>query len=948
MWGRDSERDQLDRALMDASVGHSVALLILGEPGVGKSTLLDHAAGRASDQGFEVLRTAGIEGEAQLGFSALAQLLRPLLPRIDQIPLPQSAALKSAFALDNQVAMDRFAAYSGALSLIALAAEKNPLLVAVDDVQWLDAESAEAVLFIARRLEAEPVALILAGREEEVDADARWLSLAQMHVAGLDRETSLALLAQGERRPAPGVAEELVASVRGNPLALLEIPQILSDDQLAGRAVIDEPLPSGPNLRRAFRGRLAGISPALRSCLLVAAASETGSLGEILPALKALDLDVKLLDAAETANLIAIQDGSVRFRHPILRSVVYQDASPADRRGAHTALAESLAEAGMAEGRAWHLAAAAIRPDEQVAAALEASAAAAHRRGAFGAAARSLARAAELSESRLARWQRLVGAGEAFLSFGNGPRAISLLEEALLTSDDPDQRAEVHLLLGMIRLLCGDPERTRSTLFEAANATAPHDPGRAAQMMMVGAFTHFMAAEIAPGLAVLRSAVDIAAEAEPSIRDAAHLALAIGLTLSGDREGATALLERHHRGLFVDRELNSLDMILQPFVTTLFLSEEQYGTVVELTSRLISSARATSAMAAIPYALAARADTYFRTGRWAAAHADAFESVRLAEDTGQVTQLAYNLVVLARVEAGLGQDAGCMEHTAQALGIASDRGLGSIPAFAHAARGLLHLGWGRYEEAIAELEAVRLLTEKHGLENPAIIQWAPDLVEAYWRAGRAADAAEVLAMLERQAARVGQPWAFAAVARGKGLLASDDSFDEHFREALSYHERTTTPFEWARTVLGYGQRLRRARKRRQGREHLRAALTTLEWLGASPWAEQARIELRASGGARPENADTPLALLTPQELQVALVVADGATNQEAAAALFLSPRTIDFHLRNVYRKLGLRSRSDLARIVAEREHFAPQPSTGGASHLQSAGALLDDPAAAAG
>lgn len=911
MFGRAVEYAQIDRLLDQARAGHSAALVVGGGPGVGKSMLLGYARERAVHD-FTVLETSGVQGEAELGFSALAQIVAPLARLLPRIPQPQAAALESVLVVNEGNRVDRFAIFAGSLSLLAAAAEERPLLALVDDVQWLDEESRQALRFAARRLRAEGIVLLFGERWWEAEGARLDPALPELIIGGLSRGDSLALLSQGQRPPAPHVAESLFEATQGNPLALVEIPRTLSDAQLAGYEALEPLLPVGPQVEWAFRGRLSTLPDEAQRALRVAAASDSGSLDEIAAACAVLGVDADAVETAEEAGLVSMEVGTITFRHPILRHVAYHDAAPGERRRIHGAFAGALSETGRADRRTWHLAAAAVGPDEEVARALEESAFSAQGRGAYAAAASALERAAGLSPSTEARTARLVRAGEAFFLAGSPGRATAVLDQALAAIEEPRARADVCFLQGVVRVMSEDAIVGRQDLLVEARRVSDVYPSGAAMMLVASAFAHAIDAKIESCLEISREAVALAEKADDLTQVRANLVLALGLGLKGEAQESNRLYEVYGLRLFEESKPSAIDTLIAPSVIFFFEWNERYEEAVAFTTQAISSARSASVIGALPFPLATRSRLYLRTGRWPAALADAFESVQLARDAGQEVQLSYCLIELAKAEAAMGRVEDCLAHSSEALRRGLERGTESVRAWTASARGLLFLGLGSYEEAVAELEAVRRFSQEHGVENPSITPWGPELVEAYARLGRQDEAAETLSVFEHQAQSSGHLWALAAAARCRGMLGHDDSF----AEALELHARTSTPFERARTELCYGERLRRENRLAEARDQLRSALKTFESLGATSWIQHTQKELRASGVAA-EGEASHLSLLTPQEVQVSVVVAQGATNREAATSLFLSPKTIDFHLRNVYRKLGLRSRAELVRLMVE-------------------------------
>jgi DNA-binding CsgD family transcriptional regulator len=906
LFGRADACARIDALLDSARAGSSGVLAIRGEPGIGKSALCRYAVQGAT--GLGVLTAQGLESDSELVFAGLFDLLRPITDLLHEIPEPQAAALGGALAITSGGASDRFAVDAGTLSLLAAAAEREPIVAVVDDAQWLDAPSIDALLFAARRLDADGVAIILSIREGEPRAfDPE--GLPQLALEGLDADAAAALLAYhaGQSPLASAVAASLWGATAGNPLALEELPDILTAEQLAGTAPLDEPLPIGDAVSNAFRRRIARLHDDARRALLVAAASDRDSIDAILAALSQLRVDRAALDQAETSGLLTISEGRFTFRHPLVRSVLYHGAAGAERRDVHRALADVLEQAP--ERRAWHLAAAAIEPDPQVADALEQAALGARRRGGPATAARTFHRAATLSPepSEQARLLR-EAADDAQLS-GRSEWAIDLLDGALALVEDPLVRADLHEVRGRVVGMQGRALEAYEAMTAQAESILDLDPGRAALLFCEACYPGVMTGELDQSLAVAQRACDVAA------------------TVGGDALLLPRLARagvRTMRGEAAEREmLNTIDAVLaapnlpptavQPLVLgiTSLTWVEEFDRARELLLPVVDGARAMGALGVLPFPLGAVAQLAFRTGDWTQALVNAAEAIQLGRDTGQEGMRGYPLAMLGHIEGMRGDFDAARAHASEALELANRFGYASVAVYARHALGAIELSAGRLEAAIVELEQVEALAEQIGFREPGMLQWEGDLIEAYARAGRAADASRMVTELERRAQRTGRAWAHAAAARGRGLLVGADEFEDAFAEALEYHARTPTPFERARTQLCLGERRRRDRRRRDSREPLQAALETFERLGANPWSERARKELGASGPpltgrAAPSNA------LTPQELHIAMLVAEGSTNKEVAAALFLSPKTVEAHLGRVYRKLKLRSRTELA------------------------------------
>jgi DNA-binding CsgD family transcriptional regulator len=895
--GRAVECARIDALLDDARAGHSSTLLITGEPGIGKSALLRYAAARAT--AMTQLHAQGIESESELAFAALADFFQPVLDCLAEIPARQAGALSGALALGPPTTTDRFVVCAATLSLLDAAAEKGPLLGIVDDAQWLDASSAQAILFAARRLEAEGIVLVIALRELAgtpfADAD-----FEELRLTGLDRDEVELLLAS--RNGAAGdMTDELAAATAGNPLALIELSARLSESQLYG-----DPLTT---VERSFLDRVSALPEATQQALLVLAASESPRLDDVTPALQALGLDLHDLDPAEREQLVVPVGDAIQFRHPLLRSAVYNGSTIGARRAAHRA----LAEVATGERSAWHLAAAAPEHDDEAAAALDRAAFATRGRGGHAEASVALERAAELTGDPNLRARRLLAAADDARLGGQAERAIRLLDEALASTKDELLRAEIVHLAGVVEMWSGAPLKAYGLLFGGAISAEASDRAKAARMLGDAAWASCMGGEITNGLEAARLACQLAENTDDVTSIVAGSTLGLALLLRGRAGEAMPYLERYQVLLDQPGLETRAFHLLRP-VGQVLTWLERYEQAHQVFAEMVERARSESALGALPYALAGKAEVDFRIGNWPAAYAGASEAVRIAEDTDQRTLLAFALISLARIEAGQGREEDCRAHADRAVETTST---GSITAYRASVLGLLALGLGKSEEAVEYLRELAHNVRERGLEEPNVMQWSGDLIEAYVRAGRDADAEGELEFLERQAAQTGRTWALAVAARCRGLLVPDDQFDDAFAH------QAPTPYERARTELCYGERLRRARRRTDAREPLQAALETFERLGARGWAERAAKELAATGLTAKTREPSAAETLTPQELQVALTVARGATNREAGAALFLSPKTVESHLSRIYRKLNVRSRTELAHQLGSGEFPVP-------------------------
>jgi DNA-binding CsgD family transcriptional regulator len=873
-----------------------------------------------------VLQARGLEVEAELAFSGLADLFRPVLDQLEVIPPPQSAALAGALGVGPPYLGDRFVVCVATMSLLAAAAEARPVLAIVDDSQWLDEASSEALLFAARRLEAERVALLMASLEPPPGPQAA-AGFDDCTLSGLDRGAASDLLGERLQYPiAPRVIDRLVQATGGNPLALCELATNLSEAQLSGAAMLGEPLPPAAGVERAFLRRVERLGPETRQGLLVVAAS-TGVTSIISAACELLGLPPTCLEPAEEEGVIGSVDGQTLFSHPLLRAAVYHSATISARARAHTALAEGLTvdvdleAAGIhgrvslpaAERRAWHLAAAAQGPDESVAAALENAAASASSRGGYAASAAALDRAARLSPNDEDRVRRLVGAARDLHVAGHPGSALDLLHDALKSTIDDRQRAAIQHLRAQAEMSQGEFVVGYKLLESEAARIAAVDQTQAAFMLADAAMAASTVGEIATAARLGREAQALGKQAGGMAEVVGDMTAGALLVASGECKQGTPLVLRHAH---LPQGQDPPPAILQIMPTVLIVLEE-YDKARALLDWLTDSARSLSAPSLLVPALPLRSDLGYRTGDWLAAYADAAEGLRLARETNG--NVPYGLAYLAQIEAARGLERECRAHTAELLAMASRLNIGAALSYAHAFRGRLALGLGLLDEAISELANACALIERHKMREPNWVQEGPDLIEACWRAGRVAEAATALSDLDEKARRTERVWTLAAAARCRGLLADEGSFDSHFEEALTWHDRTPTPFERARTELCFGERLWRGGRRSEAGLHLRSALGVFDQLGAAPWTARARAELGASGDKAQRKADGSIHLLTPHELQLALMVGRGVTNKEASAALFVSPKTVEAHLHHIYVKLGIRSRTELVRVLARED-----------------------------
>ncbi|MBV8914610.1 MAG: AAA family ATPase [Acetobacteraceae bacterium] len=924
--GRAAECAQVDCLLTAARAGTSGTLLICGDPGIGKTVLLRYAAERAGR--MTVLTARGIEAEADVPFSGLLELLRPILHCLERIPNPQALALRSALALGPAAATDRFIIGAATLSVLAAHAEESPLLVLVDDAQWLDASSAAALVFATRRLLADSVAVILALRMGEAPA-IEAAGLPEVVLGGLDREASGALLARhAQAAVPPETVDWLVRTTGGNALALVELatgaPDLRAD-------LLDGLAPVATSVERAFLRRTSDLSRAARRALVLAAAVGSGELSTIAQAAAALGVDTGALQEAERAGLVAIDHAQLEFRHPLVRSAVYHAAPAEERRAAHRALAGVFGRRHDQDRHAWHLAAAAFGPDEPTARALEQAAARAQGRGAYAVAASAFERAARLTpDDGEARARRLLSAADAAWLAGQAQAALGLLDEVLEGCADRRLRADAVHLRGRAAAQIGPVMRGHDLLVEAASQIEAIDPARAVVMLAEAADACVYAWRPGQMLTAAQRAWELAgSDAGEWATACAGLALGTALIYNGDGVAGARLVRETIALINSSRVLGDDPRLLSwAALAPLWLREARIGRA--LVDRAVEAARARGAVGVLPFAVQIAAIDAAADDRWALSVALHDEAIRLARDTGQMVRLCGALAGLARIEARQGREEACREHASDALALSEQFGLPFYGVWAIGALAELELSLGRLEQARGWLEQKDRLLARLQIADPDLSA-APELVEVHVRALRASAARAIAEDHLGRAREKGQPWALARAERCQGLVADADAMDGPFARAVDFHSRTPDTFELARTRLCYGERLRRVKRRTQAREQLRRAFEAFSELGAAPWAERARLELQATGETARRRDASALEALTPQELRIAMVLAEGRTTREAAAQLFLSPKTIEYHLRSAYRKLGICSRDELARALTSMggEHAAAAaPSAG--------------------
>jgi DNA-binding CsgD family transcriptional regulator len=899
--GRGHECAVIDGLLDAAFRGESGSLVLRGEVGVGKTALLEYAADRAAE--MTVLRAAGIEVESDLAFGGLYGLVRPIVDKLPELPGPQRTALAAALGLGPAEGSDRFLVSAAVLSLLAAAAEDGPILCLVDDAQWLDVPSAEAMVFTARRLAAEGIVVLFAAREGETRR-FNTTGLDELAIDELDPDSAVVLLATSARDAAPPVRERLLAEAAGNPLALLELPAGLSDGQLAGRGELPEAIPLSSRLQAAFRQRIEPLPESTRAALLIAAAETEGELAVILRASAELQLPQDALDFAEETGLIQTDDRTVRFSHPLMRSAAYGSATVGQRRQAHGALANALPAGKRADAALWHRAMSTLTADEEIAAELEAAAERSELRGGHASAATAFDRAAQLSDDASSRGRRLAAAAEAAWEAGQVDRARDWVDEALPLVNQP-KHARLLYLRGVIEGRAGKFEEALTTFSEGIAET--QDVSLALVMLREASDSALLAGDVDKMIELGERASQCAPVTEIDRFIVASLT-GLAAELSGDyARGARLFTEAVEVAELLDDPQCLISAALAAG------REGIWGDGLAHANRAVRVARERSLVTTLPSALRAQASQLLGRSQFDLAYSAAEEGRRLALDLDQPGAASWNLADLATVDAVRGAEREARAHLQELQALLAASGPSLVSGQIGRTLGLLYLGLGRPAEALEQLLVPLAATRLES--SPTFVLGLPDAVEAAFRAQRLDEVTDLLDRFQAWVERFPNPARLALLARCRALAGESDA-ERRYAQAIEL-SGSLAPFDRARTELLYGEWLRRARRRIDARPHLRTALELFDRLSVPPWSGRARSELRASGETARERDPSTRDQLTPRELQIAGLAADGMTNPEIGAQLFLSPRTIDYHLRKVFAKLDIASRRDLARIDLE-------------------------------
>jgi DNA-binding CsgD family transcriptional regulator len=902
--GRHREREALDGLLAAARDREPGVLVVHGQPGVGKTALLEWAIEAAPE--FRVVRTVGVEAEMELPFAALQQLCAPILELMERLPQPQRDALEVAFGLTAGQAPNPFLVGLAVLGLLSEAAEEGPLLCVVDDAQWLDGASARALAFVARRLLAEKIALLFATRDLG-NAIAR---LPELQVEPLGhRDARLLLESALPARLDERVLERIVVETRGNPLALLELPRGLTPAQLAGGFGLPVAVPLSASIEESFRRRLARLPHDARRLLLIAAADPVGDPALIWRAAERLGIPETTAQTVESEGFLTL-GARVVFRHPLVRSAVYGASGLRERREIHRALAEATDPEVDPDRRAWHRALSASMPDEEVAAELERSAARAQARGGFAAAAAFLERAASLTPDSPRRGQRALAAAQTKFRAGALDDALGLLETGEAEELDDLERAHGDLLRARVAFVSTHGSDAPPLLLGAARRLSQLDPALARETYLEALSAAMFAGRLAaPGGGVRDVAQAASAAPAPPLAGGPDLLLDGLVRLFSDGYEAGVPILRRAQSAFDTAGMPATEQLRWKWMATVSAVHLWDDSLWEaLSERHVELAREAGALGELPLALSQRAYVHLFAGELPAAAALVHEIEAATEATG--SGLApYGALGLSALRGHEAEAASLIDGSRADV---TRRGEGIGLSVLDWAEAVLYNGLGRYEQARAAALRVTEHPQDLGTSNWGMIE----LIEAAVRAGTPELAADAHSHLVDMTRASGTEWALGLAARSGALLTEGRRAEDLYVEAIDRLGRCRMVVDLARAHLLHGEWLRRQRRRLDARKELRVAHSLFSDFGTDAFAERARIELEATGEhARKRTVDT-LDQLTAQESQIARLAADGNTNREIAAQLFITASTVEYHLRKAFRKLDVKSRTQLARRLS--------------------------------
>lgn len=905
--GRRHEREVFDRLLEENRRGRGSALVVCGEPGVGKTALLEYVAESAHHT--TVLRAAGHEGEFELPYSALQQLCAPARNRIDNLPSPRASALKVIFGESAGEPPTRLLIGLAVLTLLSQLAAEQPVLCLIDDAQWLDQASAQAILFAARRLETEAVSVVLASRTMPDEVHA----LPELVVGGLSDADARALFdAVFPYRLDEAVLDRIVAETHGNPLALLELPRGLTPAQIAGGFGLPVSLPLTGRIEESFRRRVMSLPGASRRLLLLAAADPTGDAALVWRAAVSLGIPAYAADWVEATGLIDLRRGAI-FRHPLARSAVYRTSSAQDRREVHLALAQAVDPVGDPDRRVWHLGQAVLPPDEDVAAQLEQSAWRVQARGGFAAAAAFMERATELTGDPVRRAGRALIAAEAKRQAGALESALGFASIAEAGPLAEPQSAQLELLRAQICFAADRGSDAPSALLKAAQRLEAIDVGRARETYLDALTAALFAGKFArngDGCEVARSAYEAARPTGPPRGSDLLLDGLSLLIIEGFGSGTPVL--REALMAFRDPLLSTQERVRWSWLAGRAAAYIwDYESWDDLTSVQIDVAQREGALAVLPLTLSTRGGVEVFAGRLNVAASLVDQVAALADTTGHRT-VPYAALAVAAFR---GEVSSARQLISDCMKDFDARGEGMGVNLAQWCTAVLCNGLAHYQESFdVGREALQGATELWF--SPWI--WV-EMVEASSRLGLETEARQALERLSEGTRASGSDWALAVEARCRGLVCQGSTAEESYRVAIDLLSGSKLGMDLARSYLVFGEWLRRERRPREAREQLRQAYEMFSEFGMLAFAERAQMELRATGERTRKRESGKYRDLTPQESRISLLVAEGASNPEIAAQLFISPSTVEYHLRKVFNKLGLRSRTQLARYVLDKD-----------------------------
>jgi DNA-binding CsgD family transcriptional regulator/tetratricopeptide (TPR) repeat protein len=903
--GRSGDCGALDELVEGIRRGLSRSLVILGEPGIGKTRLLEYAM-QAAD-GVRTVRIAGLEPELRLGFAALHRMLVPFLDRVGLLPDPQREALDSAFGLAAGPPVDRFLVSMSVLTLLAEIAAEQPLIWLVDDAHWLDRESVDVLGFVGRRLHADSTGLLFCAREASPGL-AALEGLPTRHLGGLEPAAARALLAATVSGPLNArVAARIINETGGNPLALRELAAHLTPDQLSGRSPLPPRLPVGRRLQGHFLRQAERLPPATGTWLLLASAASGDDLATLWRAAALLGLEPDAADPAVVQDIVSV-NSRVAFRHPLIRSAVYEGARSGDRRRVHEALASIAGQDGNPDEAAWHRAAASVVPDEDVAAALERSAVRAERRGGYVAQATFLTRSAELTPDPRDRAVRLLAAAQAHLVAGDGALAEAMLDLAAPRLAEAGLHVAAQRLRASIAVFFSRHKDAPGLLLDSVAAVDPPD----APLIRAMLFEALQAALVARQHTVGTTPVEVARAALQAPWNPALDPTATDLLLGGfatriavGYPEAVPLLRAAVEAFSASDQPTPAGIpatILVQFAAD-DLWDDQGRRAIFLRAEAVQ--RRHGALGALRVILAGLCTSELWAGRLDEAEARYFEAAEISVLIGIPAPASTGVLLDLRAWQGREAESRSLAATTEKWG--EERGAPVLGFFALIGLTVLELSLGRYAEALSW--GLRIYDgDPPGFGNRVL----PEIVEAGVRAGDHRAARAALGRLADRATASGTPWALGMLARSRALLAPDIGAEAFYREAIAHLTRTSVRTELARAHLLYGEWLRRQKRRRDASAQLRTAYGMFDAMGAAGFARRTRAELIAAGGHPAEPAERAGLDLTPQETQIARLAAAGVTNAEIASRLFVTTSTVEYHLSKVFRKLSISSRRQLA------------------------------------